>query len=53
MMILMKNYEKADCKVSILLPLIIPRAHLYTTDMVCALCEAEKAVIISQSIIAQ
>ncbi len=53
MVILMNNSEKADCEVSILLPLIIPRAHLYTTYMVCALCEAEKAVIISQSIIAQ
>ena len=41
MMILMNNSEKADCEVSILLPLIIPRAHLYTTYMVCALCEAK------------
>lgn len=41
MMILMKNYEKADSKVSNTASLDIPRAHLYTTDMVCALCEAK------------
>ena len=52
MTLLMKNSGKADSEVSNTASLDT-RAHLYTTDMVCALCEAEKAVIISQSIIAQ
>lgn len=38
MMILMKNYEKADSEVSNTASLDT-RAHLYTTYMVCALCE--------------